>query len=125
MKDIQPYEPLKANLDTAMDALHEKMLTLQQGINVDAPPIISAGDAHEVNKAIAVVEAGINAFTVEYQHMAQLNREMREQRDELKRRLESLKRLFKRGLGDDGDPMGDGDSSNAPDASGGGKRRRK
>ena len=114
MKDIQPYEPLRDNVDTALQELHAKMLVLQQGINQDAPPIVSASDAHDVNKAIAVLEAGINAFTSEYQHMTELNKEMRDQRDELKRKLESLKRMFNQS-----------DDTDDPNTTTGRKKRRK
>lgn len=119
MKGVQPYQPLRDQLDAALDVLHEKMTVLQAGINQDAPPILSAGDAHEVNTQIAVVESHINAFTSEYNHMAQLNEDMTRQRDELKRKLESLKRLFNRSIGDDTASDEDDDQSSS------GRKKRK
>lgn len=119
MKGIQPYQPLRDNLDAALDVLHEKMVTLQTGINHDAPPMLSAADVHDVNTQIAVVEAHINAFTSEY-HMAELNTNLEAQRDEYKRKLESLKRLFNQHLKDD---TPDSDSGENPGS--GSKRRKK
>ncbi len=112
MKDIQPYEPLKANVDAAVEEVHAQMTILQQGINGGVGPLTSSMDAHAVNKAIAVLEASVQAFTNEYQHMATLNKEMRQQRDEMKRKLESLKRLFNRSFNDD--DKGDDDNDNTP-----------
>lgn len=112
-KDIQPYEPLKANIDAALEDVHAQMAVLQQGINVGVGPMTSSMDAHAVNKTIAVLEAGINAYTTEYQHMAELNTEMRKQRDELKRKLESLKRLFNRSFKDDDNDSGGGNEDSA------------
>ena len=102
-KDIQPYEPLKANVDAALEEVHAQMLVLQQGINGGVGPLTSSMDAHAVNKAIAVLEASVQAFASEYQHMATLNKQMRDQRDEMKRKLESLKRLFNRIFNGDDD----------------------
>lgn len=115
-KGIQPNEPLKEHLDDARIALHEKMRTLQQGINGGVGPMLSALDAHEVNKQIAVVEAWIDAYTLEYQHVIALNDELHAQRDEYKCKLESPKRLFNRTLSSDNDDDDNPDAAptNAP-----------
>src|SRR5574339_253074 len=101
MREIQPYEILKASLDEAIDAFYAEIETLNQNANHKDGPLLLVIAINNVHAAHAVVKARIDAFTREYAHMTEVNDEIRAQRHEVNRKFESLKRTLNQFTRDD------------------------
>lgn len=94
LREIQPYETLKAALDEAHDNFRAKLDNLTRHVNHQDGPMLLLIDIEEVYAAHAVLESRIEAFTREYGHMAEANENLRKQRDETNRKFEAFKRTL-------------------------------
>lgn len=95
LREVQPYETLKAALDAAHKDFDDAVNNLMRNVNHKDGPMLLLIDIEAVFRAHAVVKACEDAFTREYTHMTEVNNEMRAQRDEANRKFESIKKLLK------------------------------
>lgn len=121
LRDIQPYETLKSRVDEAQANFREKLDNLVRNINHQDGPMLLLIDVEELYKAHAVLVASIDAYTREYGHMAEVNENLRKQRDDANRKLESFKRTLNQLNMDEDDNGSNGDTA----AANKGRKRRK
>ncbi len=101
MRDIQPYEALKASLDEAIADFHAALAKLNENLNHKDGPMLLLFAVNDVYATYAVVEARMEAFTREYGYMKELNTNLMTQRDDANRKLDSLKRTLNKFMNDD------------------------
>lgn len=118
LRDPQPYEILKAALDEAHANFNEKLNKVTYNINHKDGPMYILMDIEEVFAARAVLESRTDAFAREYAHMAEINEQMKAQRDEINRKFETFKRTLNQLNQED-------EATSSPPAASKGRKRKK
>lgn len=90
--NIIPYETLKAQLDQATVEMEAASVAFYAAVHREDPPLLIKIALNNFDAAYAAVTARTSAIVREYGHLAGVTQKIEEQRDEINRKYESMKK---------------------------------